>query len=26
LHNARIELCDNNPGLSVALIFPASTA
>jgi signal transduction histidine kinase len=26
LHNARIELYDNEPGLSVALIFPASPA
>src|SRR3984957_7553166 len=25
LHSARIELCDNKPGLSVALIFPSST-
>jgi signal transduction histidine kinase len=24
LHSARIELCDNKPGLSVALIFPSS--
>jgi signal transduction histidine kinase len=24
LHSARIELCDNKPGLSVALIFPCS--